>query len=403
MTPRSYSRATLIAAEQEDQQDEDERLRASDDQRRAIWARSFATGDRRRSRRLDVEHEVARRSRRPRPSSPGSSGSPSSVRACQSSPWTKTRPTGASASRTTPTGRRARSCPVDDRRSPHLDDLRRRRAPISAGERRGDRERDAAARPGTPSPAGSKSSSAPNTKQTAPASVSAPWLGDERLGDEEAEREQHQQEPGPADRQHLEAEEAEDQRDRADRAREDQARVPELDDDPEHPERQKQRRSGSGRSACRGCAARATCRRRRSRRPPCAGRAPSARSSCRRSCSGARAGSGAMTSITFCASASVAPRFDALRTAASAQATLRPCARASSRSEAAASLIDLAPQVGLDVLAADVDRRRRADVRLRRHRERRPRPGRSRRRPRRPARRAARRRRSPAPSTRAPS
>ena len=40
----------------------------------------------------------------------------------------------------------------------------------------------------------------------------------------------------------------------------------------------------------------------------------------------------------------------ALRTAASAQPTLRPCSRASSRSEAAASLIDLAAQVPADVL-----------------------------------------------------
>ena len=79
--------------------------------------------------------------------------------------------------------------------------------------------------------------------------------------------------------------------------------------------------------------------------------------------------SGAITSMTFSLSASVAPRFEALRTAASAHLAFRPCVRASSRSEAAASLIDLAPQVAGDVLAADVDRRRRADVRLRRHGE----------------------------------
>ena len=62
----------------------------------------------------------------------------------------------------------------------------------------------------------------------------------------------------------------------------------------------------------------------------------------RPSISSSRAGSvGAMTSITFRLSASVAPRFAPRRTAASAHATLRPCVRASSLSEAAASLTTL--------------------------------------------------------------
>ena len=39
----------------------------------------------------------------------------------------------------------------------------------------------------------------------------------ERLGDEERRREQHEQEAGPADREHLEPEEPDDQRDDADR------------------------------------------------------------------------------------------------------------------------------------------------------------------------------------------
>ena len=64
---------------------------------------------------------------------------------------------------------------------------------------------------------------------------------DERLGDEEAGREQHQQESRRRDRQHLEAVEADDQRDRSDRAREDEAGVPELDDDPDQSDREHQR------------------------------------------------------------------------------------------------------------------------------------------------------------------
>ena len=50
---------------------------------------------------------------------------------------------------------------------------------------------------------------------------------------------------------------------------------------------------------------------------------------------------GAITSITFLASASEAVRFDAWRTAASAHTALRPCDFARPRSEAAASLISL--------------------------------------------------------------
>jgi hypothetical protein len=50
---------------------------------------------------------------------------------------------------------------------------------------------------------------------------------------------------------------------------------------------------------------------------------------------------GATTSITFCASASRAFRFDARRTAASAHLALRPCSLARARSEAAASFTTL--------------------------------------------------------------
>ena len=64
-----------------------------------------------------------------------------------------------------------------------------------------------------------------------------------------------------------------------------------------------------------------------------------------------------------------AVRFDALRTAASAQSPLRPCSSRERAQRGGGVVHDLAPQVLLDVLAADADRRRGADVRLRRHRE----------------------------------
>ncbi len=51
--------------------------------------------------------------------------------------------------------------------------------------------------------------------------------------------------------------------------------------------------------------------------------------------------SGATTSTTFCSSASVAPRFDATRTAYSAHSAFRPCSRASSPMNAAASFTTL--------------------------------------------------------------
>ena len=83
--------------------------------------------------------------------------------------------------------------------------------------------------------------SAPSTKVTPPATVSAPWRGDERLGDEECGGEDHEQQPGERDGEHLQPVQAEDERDDADGAREDEARIPQLDDDPEQPDREHQR------------------------------------------------------------------------------------------------------------------------------------------------------------------
>ena len=79
--------------------------------------------------------------------------------------------------------------------------------------------------------------------------------------------------------------------------------------------------------------------------------------------------SGAISSMTFLSSACRAVRFEAWRTAASAHAPLRPCSSASPRSDAAASLTTLLPQVFRDVVAVRGDRCRRADVGLRSHRE----------------------------------
>ena len=59
---------------------------------------------------------------------------------------------------------------------------------------------------------------------------------DERFRDEEAEGCEHQQDAGPGERQHLEAEEADDEGDDPEGGGEDQARVEELDRDGEHPE-----------------------------------------------------------------------------------------------------------------------------------------------------------------------
>ncbi len=63
----------------------------------------------------------------------------------------------------------------------------------------------------------------------------------ERLGDEEGRGEQQQQHAGGRDRQDLEAVEPEDQGDRTDRPREDQPGMPQLDDDADQPDREKER------------------------------------------------------------------------------------------------------------------------------------------------------------------
>ena len=220
--------------------------------------------------------------------------------------------------------------------------------------------------------------------------VSAPWLGTCASSDEQADAEQHQREPGPRDRQHREAEERERaSADGAERAREDDPGVEDLEADPGDAGEEEQRddvrvdqrsrgtasqKPGStssisapavwsvnGRPA-RSCAAVDLRQQRRQRRRD------QRRS---RSSSAPRPRSGST------------PR-------ARPRRPRRRCGRGSSRaprSDAAASLTTLRRRSLPMFAPLDVDRRRRADVRLRRHREHVGRLRRSRRRPRRRARR----------------
>ena len=205
-----------------------------------------------------------------------------------------------------------------------------------------------------------------------------------------------QQDARPAEREHLEPEEAEDERDRSEGRREDQTGVEELDGDREHAEREQQRDDVRVDERVEDAIPERHLDRRRSRRPPCAGRSPSARviepvDLVR----AAWAGRARSRSITFCSSASRAVRFDASRTASLrpvgvAPVLLRRALRASG------GVVD-------DLAASDPSgcRRRRPRSGSRSRCSSAgplrgcPPPARSRRRPRRPGRRPARRRRSP--------
>ena len=236
MTPRSYSRATFTAAKR------------NSSSRKAIAAMAIsATTDHILSA-AGGEAGVASGRGDPTMSSsvsgstyststcrPGSSGVSSALRACQSSPSTKTRlPLRTVAG--------LADEPVRSDRHRHAAHLRRlgQRQAEEQRERAGDRDRDrhrdlvgVAGRIEEHQRSDHEHDRARKRQRAV--------RDDERLGDEEAGREQHQQEPRRRDRQHLEAVEADDQRDRADRAREDEAGVPELDDDPDQPDREHQR------------------------------------------------------------------------------------------------------------------------------------------------------------------
>ena len=166
---------------------------------------------------------------------PRTSGEPSALRACQSSPSTKTRfsprtSAGSPTSRCEPTATGTRrTCaafvsakPNNSASVPAIATRHGQRDLVRVARRieehqRADHEHDRAG----------------DGERTV--------RDDERLGDEEAGREQHQQQAGRGDRQHLQPVEADDQRDRADGAGEDEAGVPELDDDADQADREHQR------------------------------------------------------------------------------------------------------------------------------------------------------------------
>ena len=231
MTPRSYSRAILTAAKRKsrrENEDYDEHDQAGG---HVHQAGSFPVG-------VDMDPTTSRRSSSTsstRTCSPGTSGSPSALRARQSSPFTCTipsptndglvadHPVHADRDRSSRRTEHPRHRETEEKREPGGDADRDRHRDLvrvtgrveedqraeDEHDRSGDRERTVRRHEG--------------------------------LGDEEGRGEEHQQQPRERDREHLEAVEAEDQRDRADGAGEDEAGVPELDDDPDQPDREHQR------------------------------------------------------------------------------------------------------------------------------------------------------------------
>ena len=326
----------------------------------------------------------------------GVSGSPSVSRACHSSPFTETSPSRP----TWPCVPTIVCGPDRGRAPPGLDDLGEHE-----GEERRERERDRERHAQRDLVAGAgrleQQQRSEDEARGARQCERAVAEDDEQLGDPEGERGGDQDQAGPVDRQHVEAEEGDRQAEDPERRREDQPGVPELDHEAEHAEREHQRDQVRVDQEVEQPPPEAHLHRRRSRRPPCAGRSPSGSSSGRRSGSAARADSARRRRSRSSAAPSRAGRFDATRTACAAQTAFRPCDAASATSDAAASLTTLRRRSLWMFVAAEVDRRRGADVRLRApSRGCRP-PGRSRRRRRRRAPRRATRRRSPAPWRRA--
>ena len=164
---------------------------------------------------------------------------------------------------------------------------------------------------------------APSTKQTAPATVSAPWLGTNASAAKKANASSISRSPAALIGQHLEPEEPEDERDRPHGAREDEPGFHSSTMIPSVPIDMKRTIRFGSISVSRTffqkdmstfvISASAVFR-----------TIPFG-TVLRPSILFSNAGSvGAMTSITFFRSASVAPRFSPRRTAASAQATFRP-------------------------------------------------------------------------------
>ena len=337
-----------------------------------VIARSYACAS---SRDRSTRVHDQRRGRRARSTStatrrPASSGC-RRARRRQSSPLTKTRP----PSRTTP-------CIADELAA----------APTATGRRRTWttlRRRSAQKPPistviattsgsetwyGDPAGRGTAVRRARSRIAISPPTVSAPWLGTMGSSDEEGRRRAAPAaSPAHADRQHREAEEREHEADAPSAPGRMTPGVEDLEPIPAMPARKSSEMMFGSISVERNRVHEADMLDVVDLR---AGECASVKPVRRRSCSPSiccRAAPGSVGAISVDHVQPSAPRsavrFDALRTAASAHATLRPWLFASAAQRRRRVVHDLAPQVAADVLAARVDRRRRADVRLRRHRE----------------------------------
>ena len=187
-----------------------------------------------------------------------------------------------------------------------------------------------------------KSVAKPKPIATSPERVSAPWLTTCASIRSSAAPSRTSARPVHAIGSTARPKSASRSADRAERAGEDDARMQDLEADAGEAGEEEQRDRGSGRAASRGSLREeARARRRRSRRPRCASVWPIGTVLRPSTCFRSAGRLGEITSMTFIFSASAAERFEATRTALSAQAALRPCVLASPRSDAAASLMIL--------------------------------------------------------------
>ena len=207
------------------------------------------------------------------------------------------------------------------------------------------------------------------TNVTAPASASAPWLGTNASATKNAGGEEQQQQAGDRDRQHLEPVEPDEQRDRADRAGEDQAGVPELDEDPHEAEREHQRDDVRVDQEVERALPEAHLDPLDLAPPPCGGRALSATVFVPSIFSSSAGTFGAITSTMFLRERLAGAEVGRLPHHRLGRLGVPPVLARELAHVRGGVVDDLPAQVLADVLAGRRDRRRRADVRLRRHRE----------------------------------
>ena len=288
-------------------------------------------------------------------------------RACQSSPRTATSPSRPDLA---VRRRRACACPTAAGRrrtcTTFVEHEHEERARTCAAIASGDAQRDLVAGSGRLEEEQRAEDEAGGARQRERAVAE----GDEQLGDPERERGGDQDQARPVDRAARRA--------RRTRSRGRGSRTSPGRSGPGARARRRSRarrarasaRSGSGRSACRAGASRGPSSPSSPRRPSVCRTKPFGivlRPSILFSSAGRL---GATTSITFCRSAvagrEVRGHAHGLRPPRS---TFRPWVCASATSDAAASLTILRRRSLWMFVAAEVDRRRRADVRLRRHRQ----------------------------------